>query len=57
MPNQRAVAKKFKAEYVEVPCCHALILDKNYMAVVEKIDSWIRRKFVCSLIGSLQSVS
>jgi pimeloyl-ACP methyl ester carboxylesterase len=44
-PNQRAVAEKFGAEYVEVPCCHALICDNNYMSVVAVIDAWISKKF------------
>jgi hypothetical protein len=45
-PNQRVIAEKFGTkDYEEVPCCHALVLDKNYMAVVDKIDIWIRRTF------------
>jgi len=45
-PNQRAVAKKFGTkDFEEVPCCHALICDENYMSVVAVIDAWISKKF------------
>jgi len=45
-PNQRTVAEKFGTkDYEEVPCCHALVCDENYMSVVAVIDAWVSKKF------------
>ena len=43
-PNQRAVARKLGAEFLEVPCCHMVMNDPQYMSVVQVIDTWLNQK-------------
>jgi hypothetical protein len=44
-PNQKKVAEGLGVELDEVPCCHMMPVDPNYMSVVGRINDWLKEKF------------